>query len=329
MIISKTPYRVSFFGGGTDYPHWFKKYGGKVISTSINKHVYITFRHLPNFFSHKYRIVWSIIEKKNNINSIKHKVLKNLLKSMKIDHGLEIHYDGDLPAMSGMGSSSSFVVGLINTIMEYNKVKTTAKELAKKAIRFEQVNLKEVVGSQDQIASSFGGFNKITFDRNGNFSVKNLNSQKTKKLNDRFILVYSSIRRNASSIASKYADQLSYSKKKYMDKIVEFSNLAEDYLLKEKYEDFGNLIGNTWQLKKKLNSCVTNRKIEELYDHCIESGATGGKLLGAGGGGFMLVYVPEKNKKKFDQKTKKLIKIPFKFSNKGSEIIYNSYKNDN
>jgi len=248
---------------------------------------------------------------------------------MKINHGLEIHYDGDLPAMSGMGSSSSFVVGLINTIMEYNNVKITSNELAKRAIKFEQIDLREVVGSQDQIACAIGGFNKITFNKNGNFSIKNLSSQKTKKLNNNFLLVYSSIRRNASSIAAKYASQLSSSKKKYMDKIVEYSNLAEDYLLNEKFEDFGNLIGKTWQLKKKLNSCVTNRKIEELYNYCIESGASGGKLLGAGGGGFMLMYIPEKNRKKFDQKTKNLIKIPFKFSNKGSEIIYNSYKNDN
>ena len=165
MIITKTPYRISFFGGGSDYPEWYNKFGGSVLSTTIDKHIYITTRFLPNFFKHKYRFVWSKIENVKKINQIRHKAVKNLLKDFNVQKGLEIHYDGDLPARSGMGSSSCFVVGLTKTLHELYGNKISNMNLAKEVINFEQNKMKEVVGSQDQVAAVFGGFNKILFNK--------------------------------------------------------------------------------------------------------------------------------------------------------------------
>ena len=181
MIISKTPYRISFFGGGTDYPVWYKKYGGSVLSTTIDKYIYISLRTLPPFFKHKYRIVWSRIETVKKIDQIKHKVVKEMLKKYKIRSGLEIHYDGDLPARSGMGSSSVFSVGLMNLLSNFQGKTIKKKQLAAKSIHFEQKVLRQIVGSQDQIAATYGGFNKIVFKTGGGgFSVFPFSSKKKK-----------------------------------------------------------------------------------------------------------------------------------------------------
>ena len=172
MIISKTPCRISFFGGGTDYPSWYKKFGGEVISTTIDKYIYITARYLPPFFNHKYRIVYSKVEMVKKVEDIEHIVVRELIKKSKFKKGIELHYDGDLPAKSGMGSSSSFIVGCMNVFMSLNKEKNNKKKLAQKSLNFEQNILKEVVGSQDQIAASYGGFNSIKFNTDGSFRVK-------------------------------------------------------------------------------------------------------------------------------------------------------------
>ena len=178
MIITKTPYRISFFGGGSDYPQWYNKYNGLVLSTTIDKHIYISCRFLPSFFKHKYRIVWSKIENVKKINQIKHKAVRGLLNHYKIKNGLEIHYDGDLPARSGMGSSSTFTVGLTKALLEIKKHKLSSLNIAKKAIDFEQNIMGEAVGSQDQIAASLGGFNKISFKKNNKFTVSKIKKQK-------------------------------------------------------------------------------------------------------------------------------------------------------
>ncbi len=183
MIISKTPYRISFFGGGTDYPDWYRKYGGEVISTTIDKYIYITVRYLPPFFKHKYRIVYSNVETVKKVNDIKHIVVRELIKDTKIKKGIELHYDGDLPAKSGMGSSSSFVVGCMNVFLSLNKDLNEKKYLAKKSVNFEQNILKEIVGSQDQVAASYGGFNSIKFKRDGSFLVKPIKLKKVSKIN--------------------------------------------------------------------------------------------------------------------------------------------------
>ena len=323
MIITKTPYRISFFGGGSDYPEWYSKHNGAVLSTTINKHIYISCRYLPNFFKHKYRVVWSKIENVNNINEIKHQAVKYLLKYLKIKEGLEIHYDGDLPARSGMGSSSSFTVGLINALHALNKKNISSKELASQTIYFEQKIMGEAVGSQDQVASSFGGFNKIIFNKNKPIKIKKIKKNyNTRILENNLILIYTKINRTAHKIASKYINQLTTTKKNYIEQILEHVEEGEKIIRNGNIDDFGKLLDSSWQLKKKLSKSITNNKIEELYQNAIKSGAAGGKLLGAGGGGFLLMYMKKQYRDKFFKKNPKLINVPFSFSNIGSQVIF-------
>ena len=323
MIITKTPYRISFFGGGSDYPTWYKKNGGKVLSTTIDKHIYITCRFLPKFFSHNYRVVWSKIEKVKKIEKIKHPAVKGLLKFLKIKKGLEIHYDGDLPAKSGMGSSSCFSVGLFNAIHSLQNKHLTRYELARQTIIFEQNFMKETVGSQDQIAAAVGGFNKIKFNTNGSFEIKRIPNKNLKKLNDNLLLIYTGIQRKAHNIAKNYVSKLS---KKYYENIFKLMNyveIGEKLIIDGQINDFGLLLNEAWKEKKSLSPKITNNKIDELYNFAIQNGALGGKLLGAGGGGFLLIYLPKKNQKKLLLKLKNTINIPFSFSDEGSKVIFN------
>jgi len=296
MIITKTPYRISFFGGGSDYPEWYKKFGGSVLSTTIDKHIYISCRLLPQFFNHKYRIVWSKIENVKKINQIQHRSVKNLLKYNKVKSGLEIHYDGDLPAKSGMGSSSSFSVGLMQALLKLKKKKISQLNLAKKTIFFEQNIMKETVGSQDQIAASIGGFNKIKFLRNEKIVIKKITSKNLQKLNSNLLLLYTGIQRDAHTIANNYVHKLSNQKEKNIRKIIQYVNLGEQFIQSGNLDDFGRLLHETWMQKKELSSTISNNKIDQLYSQFIKNGALGGKLLGAGGGGFLLLYI--KNTKK-------------------------------
>ena len=325
MIISKTPYRISFFGGGTDYPHWYNKNGGEVISATIDKYIYISCRRLPNFFKHNYRIVYSKIEHVKNLKNIKHSVVREILTKSKIKHGLEIHYDGDIPARSGMGSSSSFVVGLIKAVNSFNKIKLNKLHLAKESIYLEQTVLKETVGSQDQIAAAFGGLNSIKFFKNGKFKITPLikDKKELKKFNKNFFLIFTGINRTAKFIANTYVNKLANEKKNDLLKISNHVKTAKKLLIKKKYDDFGLLLNETWKIKKSLSSKVSNPKIEKIYNRGILSGASGGKLLGAGGGGFILFYVKKQNQKKFKKEMNKYIDIPFQFSTEGSKIIFN------
>ena len=324
MIISKTPYRISFFGGGSDYPSWYIRNGGAVLSTTIDKYIYISCRYLPPFFEHKYRIVWSQMENVKAINEIKHKAVKEMLKYFKIKSGLEIHYDGDLPATSGMGSSSVFVVGLMNLLNNFQGKKIKKKMLAQKSIHFEQNILKDVVGSQDQIAAAYGGFNKIIFKAGGGFNVRPIFTKKKilNKLNRNLLLVYTGIKRTAHDIARGYVNKLNISKKSHILKISSFVEEAEKTLKKGDVNNFGKLLHESWLEKKNLSSFITNSSIDEIYNNAINKGALGGKLLGAGGGGFFLFYVPYFKQKNFIKHFRKLITIPFKFSSEGSTILF-------
>ena len=326
MIISKTPYRISFFGGGSDYPSWYLRNGGAVISSTIDKYIYISCRKLPPFFNHKYRIVWSKVESVNNVNEIQLKPVREMIKKFNIKDGLEIHYDGDLPARSGMGSSSVFVVGLLNLFNNINKKKIENEMLAKQSIYFEQKVLKEVVGSQDQIAASCGGFNKIIFNKGGKFLVKPIKIKKEtlNNLNQNLILVYTGLTRNAHDIASSFVNKLKTTKRNQILEILNFVTEAENTLTKDDLNSFGKLLHESWIKKKELSSFITNNKIDDIYNYAINKGAVGGKLLGAGGGGFFLFYVPKKYQKNFISSFKKLIHIPFKFSKEGSKIIFNN-----
>jgi D-glycero-alpha-D-manno-heptose-7-phosphate kinase len=322
MIITKTPYRISFFGGGSDYPEWYNKYSGAVLSTAINKHIYITCRILPNFFEHKYRIVWSKIENIQNIKNINHPIVKNLLKYLNITDGLEIHYDGDLPAGSGMGSSSAFTVGLIKALYCIQNKKITNFEIAKKAIFFEQKIMKEVVGSQDQLATSVGGFNKILFGRNNNFKIIKKKNENIKKLEQNLILIFTGKKRVAQDIAKKYANKLTTTNKNFIKLMLDHVKEGEKILNGNNIDEFGKLLHSAWVTKKKLSTHISNTQIDNLYDYAIKNGALGGKLLGAGGGGFFLFYVKKEMKNSFLKNNKKIINVPFNFSNKGTEIVY-------
>ena len=324
MIISKTPYRISFFGGGSDYPEWYIKNGGAVLSSTIDKYIYISCRSLPPFFEHKYRIVWSHIERVKKLDQIKHKAVREMLKKFKIKNGLEIHYDGDLPARSGMGSSSVFVVGLMNLLNNFQGKMIRKKQLAEKSIYFEQKILKEVVGSQDQIAVAYGGFNKIIFKKGGGFSVHPISISKkiSQKLNRNLLLVYTGLRRNAHDIASSYVNKLQKSKKSHILKISNFVKDGEKALREGELNEFGKLLHESWLEKKSLSSAITNSSIDEIYNTAIQKGALGGKLLGAGGGGFFLFYVPYAKRKSFINHFKKLVTIPFKFVSEGSKIMF-------
>ena len=323
MIITKTPYRISFFGGGSDYPSWYLKNGGAVLSTTIDKYIYISCRNSPPFFEHKYRIVWSHIENVKDIKNIKHRSVKELLKYFKIKKGLEIHYDGDLPSRSGMGSSSVFVVGLMNLLNNFNEKKMSKKQLAIKSINFEQNILNDTEGSQDQIAATYGGFNKIIFKTNGSFLVKPVSIKKNiiQNLNKDLVLLYTGYKRTAPDIAKTYVNKLEKSKRNNILEISSFVDEALSVLKKNDLISFGRLLHESWLLKKNLSNSITNYKINEIYKAALNKGAVGGKLLGAGGGGFFLFYVPYSRQKKFIKYFHKLINVPFKFSLKGSEIM--------
>ena len=287
--------------------------------------MYLSLRNLPPYFNYKYRVVWSKVENVKNINLIQHNVVREMFKYFKLNNGVDLHYQGDLPARSGMGSSSSFVVGLMKILLQKNKINISNQELAKKCIFFEQKILKETVGIQDQISATFGGFNKINIEKNGTFKIKKIKINKNiKNFNNNLILLFTGIYRTANEIAGQYVTQLT------KNKIIEMKRINEQVLEGERllkncdFDDFGRLLNESWMLKKSLSKVISNNKINELYSFAMQNGALGGKLLGAGGGGFMLFYMPKNLQKKFLEKiNKKTVRVPFKFSNEGSTITFN------
>ena len=325
MVISRTPYRISFFGGGTDYPHWYKSNKGHVISTSIDKYVYISCRNLPPFFKHNIRLVYSKIEETNSIKNLIHVSAKSVLKNEKVLKNIEIHYDGDLPARSGIGSSSAFTVGLIYALTAFKNKSISKKKLAKKSIFVEQKIIKENVGSQDQIATAYGGFNYINFKNDLEFSVKKINLEKKikEKLESQIMLFHTGKFRTAENISKTYINKL-IDRSKYLYKIYDIVKIAKSDLKNMNIDNFGYLLNETWHMKKNISNLISNSYIDEIYKEAIMSGALGGKLLGAGGGGFIMFLVPKNKQQKIKNKFKKLLHVPIKFENHGAKIIYNS-----
>lgn len=323
MIITKTPYRISFFGGGSDYPEWFNEYNGEVISSTINKYLYISCRELPHFFRHKFRVVYSKIENVKKISEINHNGVKQLLLHSKIKDGLEIHYDGDLPSRSGMGSSSCFIVGLMNALLRFQNKDISKKKLAQESIHIERNVMNENVGWQDQIAASYGGFNNIVFKENG-YKVNKIICKKSFKdnLNKKLFLLYTGKSRTAEKITKSYTNKLKNKKKQNINKILNFVSEAKKIIKNNNPDDFGYLLNETWYKKRELSKTVSNHKIDELYIKGKKNGALGGKLLGAGGGGFLLFYVDLKNKDKFLNSFKNDVIVPIQLSEKGSNIIF-------
>ena len=324
MIITKTPYRISFFGGGTDHPAWFKENGGKVLATTFDKYCYISMRPLPPFFDHKYRIVYSQIENINDIKDIKHPAVKEVLKYYNYVNGLEVHHDGDLPARSGLGSSSSFTVGMLNAMNALKGVYSSPHELASTAIHIEQDLIKECVGSQDQISAAYGGFNEIEFYKDGTFSVepKIISQDRLQDLNDNLMLFFTGISRFSSEIAES---QISNMKKchsqmhELQDMVDEASSILGN--LNTPLDEFGKLLNKAWENKRSLSDKVTNTQIDELYNAAIKAGALGGKILGAGGGGFILFFAKPENQDRVKAALADLTYVPFKFENTGSKVV--------
>jgi len=324
MIISKTPYRISFFGGGTDFPSWYKEHGGAVISTTIDKYCYISLRELPPFFEHRYRIIYSIIECVKKVEEIKHPAVREILKNWNILKGLEIHHDGDLPARSGLGSSSSFVVGLLHCLHAFCEQIVSKEQLAIEAIEVERDLLKENVGSQDQVAAAFGGFNLTFFYPDNSFRVEPLPlpKEKLKQLQQHLLLVFTGVSRFSSEIAEQQVQNTLQHKKEYfiiremVDESVKILNSKRDIT------DFGKLLHESWLLKKSLSSKISTPVIDEIYEIARKNGATGGKVLGAGGGGFMLLFVPPEYQTNVKTKLERFLFVDFEFENNGSQIIF-------
>ena len=324
MIISRTPFRVSFFGGGTDYPGWYRENGGSVLATTIDKYCYISCRYLPPFFEHKYRIVYSNIENVKEISEIDHPAVRAVLSCIEHDRGLEIHHDGDLPARSGLGSSSSFTVGLINVLMALKGRHIAKEEIAKLAIHIEQDVIKENVGSQDQISAAFGGFNRIEFNRNDTFSVSPVvvPPERLKELQDHLMLYFTGFSRIASEVAKSKIDNLKNREKelKCMKEMVQDAiNLLQDS--SAPIAEFGVLLDQSWKYKRTLSDRVTTPEIDNIYQRPLRAGAIGGKLLGAGGGGFLLLFAKPDAQPAIRSQLKHLIHVPFRFEDSGSKVV--------
>ncbi len=326
MIISRTPFRISFFGGGTDYPAWYRQNGGAVLATTIDKYCYITCRYLPPFFEHRSRIVWSQIEHVRETAEIKHPAVREIMAFLDIQDGVEIHHDGDLPARSGLGSSSSFAVGMLNALYALKGIMPSKRQLALEAVRVEQEFLRENVGTQDQISAAFGGLNRISLGGSEEFSVSPviLPAERLQSFQEHLMLFFTGLSRNASDIAGA---QIEATNQNQNDR-----QLTEMYQMVDEatavlsgngdLNGFGRMLHETWQLKRSLTNRITSGHIDEIYESGLAAGATGGKLLGAGGGGFMLFFAKPEVQGSIKDRLKHLLNVPFRFESTGSQIIF-------
>ncbi len=324
MITTRSPYRISFFGGGTDYEDWFSNNGGAFLSLAVNYFTYITFRVKPKFQDKEYRILWRLAEEVQDINDIQHPIVREILKEFKYhDTGLDISYIGDLPGGAGMGSSSAFTSALILALKTYTKESVTPYELSELAYDIEKNKLKETVGIQDQIATSFGGFNKVNIEKDGTFQVipVNLSSYNLNNFLNRLVLVYTGTTRRATEAAEKSVKNMKNKNFEYQ-KLHQMVSYAHNLLLENKLDDFGKLLHEAWEIKKDLSNTMSNNVINDLYDLGKKNGAIGGKLLGAGGGGFLLFMCKEGMREKLISSFKKNTIVPIKVSFKGTEVVY-------
>jgi D-glycero-alpha-D-manno-heptose-7-phosphate kinase len=325
MAISRTPYRISFFGGGTDYPDWYRAHGGAVLSMAINKYCYVSGRHLPPFFDIRHRIVWSHIETVGAISEILHPAVKAGLQVYKFndEEGVELHHQGDLPARSGIGSSSAFAVGLINVLNAMRGTNLDKQDLALAAIDLEQNKLKETVGCQDQVASAYGGFNVIRFNPNGDFSVDpvGLSDEQRSEFEQRLMVFYTGTSRLSSALAKQLVDNFD-AKTKSLKRMHEMVAEAVKMLHRCDFNSFGQLLHETWTIKRSLTNAISTSTIDRIYEDALEAGALGGKLMGAGGAGFMVFVVPPEHQARVREALSHLIMVPVRIDFTGSTIIY-------
>ena len=328
MIISRTPFRISFFGGGTDYPIWYNEHGGMVLSATINKYAYITARILPPFFDFKYRIQYYKKEEVKNLEAIEHPVVREVLKASQIPHGLEVVHSADLPARAGLGSSSTFTVGMLHALYAMKHKMVTKRELALSAINLEQNIIGESVGSQDQTAAAFGGLNLIEFNRQQTFQVQEMtiSEERINSLQDHLLLCFTGFSRTAEKVA-KSQIEATVDKHKELFLMKEILLQAKEILISENFsiDDFGLLLNEQWLLKRSITKHISNPAIDEIYNAGLSAGAMGGKLLGAGGGGFMLFVAKPENHQRIKDKLKDKLFVPFRFEKTGSQIIYFSH----
>lgn len=324
MIITKTPFRISFFGGGTDFPEFFKENKGSVISTTYDKYCYVMVRKLPSFFDYTNEISYSKIERISDINKINHPSVREAMKMLNINN-IRLTYEADLPARSGLGTSSAFAVGMLNAFHTLKKENIKKKQLADEAIYLERNLCKEMGGWQDQISTSFGGLNRINFEDNS-YEVKPIimDKERKKQLNNNLLLFFTGFTRLSSDIHKE--NNMSINEKNIkLKEMLKIVDEAEEILINKKrnLDDFGKLLNIAWTIKKQTGTNVSSKYIDELYEKGIKAGALGGKLLGAGGGGFLLFYVRANDKNKVIRELKKLLYVPFNFEDKGTQIIYN------
>jgi D-glycero-alpha-D-manno-heptose-7-phosphate kinase len=324
MIICRTPFRISFFGGGTDYPEWYRAHGGAVLAATIDKYCYLTCRYLPPFFQHRLRIVYRQIETCTSIDEISHPVVREALRFLRIDRGIELHHDGDLPARSGMGSSSAFTVGLLHALHALRGEMPAKGLLAKEGIHLEQEVLRETVGSQDQVMAAYGGFRHIKFPPEGEIEINPviLPAGRIAELQAHLMLVYTGIARTAADVARSYVAGIESRRrqlriiKELVDECVELLAGGTDICA------FGELLHEAWQAKRSLSGAVSNPEVDALYEEARAAGALGGKLTGAGGGGFLLLFVPLERQAAVLDALGGRIHVPFAFESAGSQIIF-------
>ncbi len=323
MIITKTPFRMSFFGGGTDFNGFFNEHGGAVLSTTFDKFAYVTVRKLPPFFDYKTHITYSKEEKVNETSQIVHPAIRNAMQWLNLDN-IRMTYEADLPARSGLGTSSSFAVGMLSAFYALKGQYADKRKLADDAIYLERTLCKESGGIQDQIAASFGGFNRINFSRDG-YSVNPLimSSERKKDLNNHLLLFFTGFSRFSSDI-QKGTEKSMKDKTQQLLEMYALVDDAEKILVDKNtsLDEFGKLLDYTWKLKRGISSGISTDSIDEQYSKAIDAGALGGKLLGAGGGGFLLFYVPLEKQEAVKKALEGQMYVPFKFENEGTKVIY-------
>lgn len=324
MIITKTPFRMSFFGGGTDMEEYFKENRGAVLSTTFDKYCYVNVRHLPRFFDYSTELSYSKMERVTNVEEIRHPAIREAMKMLDM-HEIRLTYEADLPARSGLGTSSSFAVGMLNAFYALKGKYADKRKLADEAIYLERVLCNETGGWQDQIAASFGGFNRINFSSEGYEVLPVIISPERKKqLNDNLMLFFTGFTRFSSEVQQANAISSPIEKKEMLKKMYQLVDDAENILVnKEKnLDDFGRLLDITWKLKRQTGGAVSTDSIDGLYNKGIEAGALGGKLLGAGGGGFLVFYVQKDKQEAVGNAMSNLMHIPFQFENSGTQVIH-------
>ncbi len=327
MIITQTPFRMSFFGGGTDMESFFIKHGGAVLSTTFDKYCYVNVRHLPRFFDYSTELSYSRTERVTSIEDIEHPAIRNAMKMLDM-HEIRLTYEADLPARSGLGTSSSFAVGMLNAFYALKGKYADKKKLADEAIYLERVLCEEAGGWQDQIAASFGGFNRINFNTDGTYDVLPviISPERKKNLNDNLMMFFTGFTRFSSDVqkANAGTKETQEAKEKRYLEMLSLVDKAEQILTDKNtdLDDFGRLLDHTWKLKKQTGSAVSTNSIDALYEKGMQAGALGGKLLGAGGGGFLVFYVQPEYQETVKEAMKELMYIPFRFEDGGTRVIH-------